>query len=231
MRILIADDEGSLANFLFRGLKAEGYECQVVNQLHELLPNARKFKPEVIVLDRMFGDEDSVKELSNIKALSSAPMVLMLTALDEVKHRVEGLREGADDYLSKPFDFEELLARIETLNRRRDSGAVANTNSSNVISYKSLSLNTDERVASLADEELPLTKIEYDLLQYFIENSEKVLSRERILNRVWKSNSDPQTNIVDVYISRLRKHLPSEQGIEIKTLRGNGYRLTMTSEQ
>jgi len=194
-----------------------------------LLPAIRKHTPQIVILDRLFEQEDSVQVLPKVKALPSAPMVLMLTALDEVKHRVEGLREGADDYLCKPFDFDELIARIEALSRRLEADASSHSDS-HMLELGELKLNVDERVASLAGDELPLTKIEYDLLCYFVENTEKVLSRERILNRVWQSTSDPQTNIVDVYISRLRKHLQPDKSIEIKTLRGNGYRLTTTPE-
>jgi len=121
MEILVADDEKPLASFLLRGLRAEGYVCEALHELHELLPYLRKNSPQVLILDRLFGREDSLDILASIKQLPSSPMVLMLTALDEVSHRVEGLTAGADDYLCKPFDFDELLARVAALARRGQS--------------------------------------------------------------------------------------------------------------
>jgi len=198
MEILVADDEKPLASFLLRGLRAEGYVCEALHELHELLPYLRKNSPQVLILDRLFGREDSLDILASIKQLPSSPMVLMLTALDEVSHRVEGLTAGADDYLCKPFDFDELLARVAALARRGQSS-----------------------------EPKHKAKIEFSLLLYFAENRDKVLSRERILARVWQTKSDPNTNVVDVYISHLRKKLESDQGITIETVRGSGYRLSV----
>ncbi|WP_100643914.1 response regulator transcription factor [Alteromonas facilis] len=226
MSILVADDEQPLLRFIAKGLRAEGYECVTVNEYDEILEQIANTHPTVVVLDRLFGNRDSVELLTDIKALSPAPMVLMLTALDEVSERVKGLQEGADDYLCKPFDFDELLARIEALYRRSniDSGADAN-----VVALGTLTINLNERLAHLKGIELHLTKLEFDLLYYLVQNTGKVLSRERILTRVWQAYSDPQTNIIDVYISKLRKKLDSENNITIQTLRGNGYRLNFDS--
>jgi two-component system response regulator PrrA len=222
MKILIADDELPLLRFLDKGLKTEGYECDTLHQLHEILPFVKKHSPTILVLDRMFADEDSVSIVPALKALPKPPMILMLTALDEVNERVKGLQEGADDYLCKPFDFDELLARIIALKRRATQQTPDKVNS---LKLSTLELLLDERVANLNGTELGLTKIEYELLQYLLENKNKVLSRERILSRVWQTYSDPNTNIVDVYISRLRKRLDADKDIAIQTLRGNGYRL------
>lgn len=223
MNILLADDEQPLLNFLLRGLRAEGFECNSVHELHEVLPTVRKHKPQLLILDRMFHDEDSLTVVNTIKKLPSAPLILMLTALDEVSERVKGLHGGADDYLCKPFDFDELLARIAALSRRiKQTHYEDDTN----ISIAGLSINTQERIVTLKGEELTLTKIEYELLLYLLESKNKVLSRERILSRVWQTQSDPHTNIVDVYISRLRKKLEVEKTLRIQTLRGNGYRLS-----
>ena len=224
MKILLADDEKPLLNFLERGLSAEGYECYTVNQLHDVLPFIKEYSPTIIILDRLFGTEDSLEILGIIKTLPSPPMVLMLTALDEVSERIAGLQEGADDYLCKPFDFDELLARLTALQRRSNQFASERTKQ---LKAGSLIINIDERIAYLNNSELKLTKIEFDLLLYLVENQQKVLSRERILSRVWQSHSDPQTNIVDVYISRLRGKLDSDKSITIQTLRGNGYRLEL----
>lgn len=224
MNILLADDEKPLLNFLLRGLRAEGFECTSLNELHEVLPFIKKNTPQLLVLDRLFGSQDSLSILESIKALPNPPMVLMLTALDEVSERVKGLEMGADDYLCKPFDFDELLARITALRRRMSAPQQA---SQNTIKLGNLELALQERIVSVNGEELALTKIEFELLLYFAENQNKVLSRERILSRVWQTYSDPNTNIIDVYVSRLRKKIEREPRLAIQTLRGNGYRLVL----
>jgi DNA-binding response OmpR family regulator len=154
-------------------------------------------------------------------------MILILTALDDVSERVNGLQKGADDYLCKPFDFDELLARIAALRRRADKSAQSPRNT---LSIGSLELAMDERIARINGTEISLTKLEFELLVYLTENQKKVLSRERILSRVWQTKSDPQTNIVDVYISRLRRKLEDDPNITIQTLRGNGYRLSLLNQ-
>lgn len=222
MNILLADDEKPLLSFLSRGLRAEGHECTSLNELHEVLPYIKQATPQIVVLDRLFGSQDSLSILAAIKALPNPPMVLMLTALDEVSERVKGLEMGADDYLCKPFDFDELLARISALRRRMSTPQQADQN---VLTMAGLELALQERIARIKGEELALTKIEFELLLYFAENQNKVLSRERILSRVWQTYSDPNTNIVDVYVSRLRKKLEREPQLSIQTLRGNGYRM------
>jgi two-component system response regulator PrrA len=222
MNILLADDEKPLLHFLARGLTAEGYECATVNELHEVVPFIRKNKPQILVLDRLFGSDDSLTILEAIKKLPAAPLVLILTALDEVSERVAGLQKGGDDYLCKPFDFDELLARVGALRRRID---VSTPQKQTTIEFGSLQLILDQRIVLLKNSELSLTKIEFELLLYFIENKQKVLSRERILSRIWQTQSDPHTNIVDVYISRLRRKIDGDPEITIQTLRGNGYRL------
>lgn len=224
MNILLADDEKPLLNFLSRGLRAEGFECTSLYELHEVLPFIKKNTPQIVVLDRLFGSQDSISILESIKVLPNPPMVLMLTALDEVSERVKGLEMGADDYLCKPFDFDELLARISALKRRMNAPQQA---SQNTITLGNLELALQERIVSVNGEELALTKIEFELLLYFAENQNKVLSRERILSRVWQTYSDPNTNIIDVYVSRLRKKIEREPRLSIQTLRGNGYRLVL----
>jgi two-component system response regulator PrrA len=227
MNILIADDEKPFLKFLDRGLRAEGYECTLVHELHEILPNIKKYSPQIMVLDRMFGNEDSLTLVELIKEQPSPPMILILSALDEVSERVKGLQKGADDYLCKPFDVDELLARITAL--RRQLGA-RDQAPQNLLSCGGLELVLEERIARLNDEELILTRIEYELLLYLTRNQKKVLSRERILSRVWHTDRDPQTNIVDVYISRLRRKLDSDPSVAIQTLRGAGYRLNLSQQ-
>tara|TARA_R110001606_G_scaffold26736_6_gene86366 strand:+ start:9392 stop:10072 length:681 start_codon:yes stop_codon:yes gene_type:complete len=224
MNILLADDELPLLNFLSRGLRSEGYECTSINELHEVLPFIKKNSPQIVTLDRLFGSQDSLSILEAVKALPNPPMVLMLTALDEVPERVKGLEMGADDYLCKPFDFDELLARVLALKRRMTAPQQQDQTTLNI---GSLALLIQQRIALLNGEELALTKIEFELLLYFVENQDKVLSRERILSRVWQTYSEPNTNIIDVYVSRLRKKIETEPNLTIQTLRGNGYRMNL----
>jgi DNA-binding response OmpR family regulator len=167
MNILLADDERPLLNFLERGLRAEGYDCASLSELHEVLPYINKNAPEIVVLDRLFGSEDSLTIVEAIKALPSPPMILMLTALNDVSERVRGLQKGADDYLCKPFDFDELLARIAALRRRVNKPAqpVRHT-----LRIGSLELAMDERIAFVSGMEISLTKIEFELLVYLTEN-------------------------------------------------------------
>ena len=230
MKILIADDELSLVNFLYRGLTAEGFECIKETALHNLVDLAKREQPDLLVLDRMFGEDDSVEILPALKQLSHGPMVLLLSALDDIVEKVTGLDKGADDYLCKPFDFDELLARVNALGRRHRSQPAK---APRQLSFANLQLDLESKLASISQdgkaEELTLTNIEFNLLSYFIESQNKVLTRERILSRVWQSNTDPLTNIVDVYISRLRQKLPPAAGIEIATIRGNGSRFKALS--
>ncbi|HBX37272.1 MAG TPA: DNA-binding response regulator [Pseudohongiella sp.] len=223
MRVLIADDERSLLNFIARGLGAEGIECTTVNQLHEVSMQAYQQQPDVIVLDRMFADEDSLLELPAILKRSPKSRVLLLTALDDVADRVAGLRAGADDYLCKPFDFDELLARVQALGRRLDAPA---QESGDIIQQGAITLDIGSRLVVRDGEEISLTSLEFDLLMFLMQNHGKALSRERILNKVWGHQSEPLTNIVDVYVSRLRQKLDSPPPAEsmIKTVRGLGYR-------
>lgn len=226
MKILLADDEQALLNFLERGLRTEGHECLSTTRLHEVSVLARQHMPDVIILDRLFDEEDSLQILEDLRRKVPGAMILLLSALDEVSERVAGLKQGADDYLCKPFDFEELLARIESLARRAGEKV---QREQPPLAIGLLRLDRDSRLAFRDEQELVLTRIEFDLLLYFVENRGKVLSRERILNRVWDSQSDPLTNIVDVYVSRLRQKIdtPQDESL-IQTLRGNGYRMRLT---
>ncbi|HCB08457.1 MAG TPA: DNA-binding response regulator, partial [Alteromonas sp.] len=194
MKILIADDELSLVNFLYRGLTAEGFECIKETALHNLVDLAKREQPDLLVLDRMFGEDDSVEILPALKQLSHGPMVLLLSALDDIVEKVTGLDKGADDYLCKPFDFDELLARVNALGRRHRSQP---DKAPRQLSFANLQLDLESKLASITrdgnTEELTLTNIEFNLLSYFIESQNKVLTRERILSRVWQSNTDPLT--------------------------------------
>ncbi|MBC52935.1 MAG: DNA-binding response regulator [Gammaproteobacteria bacterium] len=227
MKVLVADDERSLLNFIARGLSAEGLDCTTVSQLHEVSMQAYQQQPDVIVLDRLFGDEDSVLELPAILKRSPKSRILLLTALDDVNDRVTGLRAGADDYLCKPFDFDELLARVQALGRRIEGQA---GEAVDVVQQGNLALDPSSRLVRREGVEISLTSLEFDLLAFLMQNNGKALSRERILNKVWGQQSEPLTNIVDVYVSRLRQKLdnPPPDESMIQTVRGLGYRFRIT---
>ncbi len=227
--ILIVEDEEKVANFLFRGLKNEGLECQWASTSEDMFSALAVDQYDLILLDRLLATLDTIDLLPQIKQKQPSAMILMLTALHDIEDKVSGLRAGADDYLGKPFDFDELLARVEALVRRNQK----KEKTKQELTKGHLRLELEAQRVWVANKEVELTQLEFQLLRYFLNNPDKALSRERILNKVWGNTSDPMTNIVDVYIRRLRKKLSetasdSELGASeqfIQTLRGAGYRL------
>ena len=223
MKILIVEDEERLASFLFRGLKAEGYFCDVATDGEKALQACLYGDYELVILDRMLPKKDGMYVLTKIKEKKPETKVLMLTALDDTEDRILGLRSGADDYLGKPFDFEELLARIEALSRRFSQHAEDLLKSGDVV------MDVDQRLVWKNNIVVKMTQMEFDLLRYFLTNQGKVLSREKILSRVWSNSEDPMTNIVDVYIRRIRVKL-NDDGSFIETVRGVGYRISNSDQ-
>lgn len=221
MQILIVEDEPRVSRFVARGLDAEGHRCVEVGTATAAWQQLRHGAFDLVILDRRLKAEDGLAFCRELRANGHTMPVLMLTALDEVGDRVEGLRSGADDYLGKPFDFEELLARVESLARRWPVGVSAET-----LEAGRIRIDARARRAWVESAELELTAIEFDLLRLLVSNRGAVLSRERILSAVWGQTEDPLTNIVDVYVGRLRRKLASAgmPGI-IETVRGIGYRL------
>ncbi|WP_290538026.1 response regulator transcription factor [Alcanivorax sp.] len=223
MKILIVEDEERLASFLFRGLKAEGYFCDVATDGEKALQTCLSGDYDLVILDRMLPKKDGMYVLTKIKEKKPETKVLMLTALDDTEDRILGLRSGADDYLGKPFDFEELLARIEALSRRFSQHAEDLLKSGDVV------MDVDQRLVWKNNIVVKMTQMEFDLLRYFLTNQGKVLSREKILSRVWSNSEDPMTNIVDVYIRRIRVKL-NDDGSFIETVRGVGYRISNSDQ-
>ncbi|MCH8497930.1 MAG: response regulator transcription factor [Marinobacter sp.] len=223
MKVLIIEDDEKVASFLSRGLKAEGYLIQLVSDGQHALQLARQFDPDVIVLDRMLPQLDGLTLCQQIRSQQLPCRILILSALSEVTERIKGLRAGADDYLGKPFHFEELLARIEALGKR-DITAVHQRQ----LTIADLVLDLDSMQARRADKVLQLTAKELGILELLMSNSGKVFSRERILTNVWGLNEDPLTNIVDVYVARLRKKIDEPFPVKlIHTRRGLGYYLAV----
>jgi len=219
MKILIVEDDDKVAAFLGRGLKAEGYLTQIITNGRDVLEAVRQFEPDIIVLDRMLPQVDGLTLCQQLRSQQVNARILMLSALSEVEERVKGLRCGADDYLGKPFHFEELLARIESLAKRGLSPV-----QSRQLQVADLLLDLDTMRVQRAGRDLLLTAKELAILELLMANSGKVYSRERILSNVWGLNEDPLTNIVDVYMARLRKKVDEHHPQKLlHTRRGLGY--------
>ena len=220
MKIIIVEDDQRVGDFLRRGLEAEGHRTELVTDGRQALAYIRQAEPELVILDRMLPGVDGIQLCTEIRSLGLPCRILMLSALAEVEERVKGLRSGADDYLSKPFHLEELLARIDAV-MQRDR---VPQSQANVLRYADLELDLDRYTASRAGKPLRFTAKELKILELLLRNPERVMSRERILNQVWGMNEDPLTNVIDVYMARLRKKI--DDGREprlIRTRRGLGY--------
>ena len=224
MRILIVEDETRIADFLQRGLRAEGHFCVVTENGREGLTLALEGDFDLILLDLMLPGmhgHDVCQELRLNKVMT--PLII-LTAMDGVDDVVTGLRLGADDYMTKPFSFEELLARIDTVMRRSST----RTEEDPCLRAGALEFNRDTLKVTLDGQPLHLTAKEMAILELLMSKPGTLFSRERILSNVWGMNMDPLTNIVDVYIGKLRKKLDQEHGPSlIETVRGMGYRLNV----
>lgn len=223
MNILLVEDETRVADFIRRGLSAEGWSVDHAPDGEDALEHAALNSYDVILLDLMLPGIQGQDVCRKLRARKSKTPILMLTALDSPEERVEGLKIGADDYLPKPFDFDELIARVEALHRR--ATGYASELSETVITSGTLTFDRNSLQVSVEGKEVQLSKKERDLLLLFLTNVGRVLSRERILNSVWGMNEDPLTNVVDVYVGRLRRKIGKE-GLRITTLRNVGYRMT-----
>ena len=220
MRILVIEDEEALSEFLVLELKHEGYLVTTAFDGREGLDLALEEEWDIILLDLMIPKLNGIEVCRRLKAVKNTP-IIMITARDSVMDRVMGLDSGADDYLPKPFAIEELLARIRVILRREESRL---TPSSLLLSFKDLELNIESRLLKKGTQLIELTKKEYDLLFMFMKNSNRVLSRELMLEKVWGYDIEIETNVVDVYVRHLRNKLnPLDKENYIQTMRGIGY--------
>ncbi|MDQ0586344.1 response regulator transcription factor [Variovorax paradoxus] len=222
MNILVVEDDARVADFLLRGLSAEGYRVQLARTGPEGLELVRGNELSLLLLDLMLPGLSGLELCQTLRAEGHHVPVLMLTALSNTEDKVSGLRLGADDYLTKPFAFEELLARIEALLRRgREQRARATT-----LQVADLVLDRERMEVTRAGKLVPLTAKELAFLELLMAAPGRVYSRERILSNVWGTNEDPLTNIVDVYVRRLRTKIDEGHPVALlKTVRGLGYRL------
>jgi heavy metal response regulator len=218
VKILIVEDELKVAKFLEQGLIEEQFTVETVHDGEAALEKAAASPFDLIILDVLLPKKGGIEVMKELRARKSSVPVLMLTAKSSVDDKVEGLDSGADDYLTKPFAFAELLARIRSLLRR---GAVEK---STMLRVADLQLDTVTHKARRADKVIELTGKEYALLEYFMRNVNSVLTRTIISERIWNYNFDTGTNVVDVYINHLRSKI--DDGFELKllhTVRGVGY--------
>jgi DNA-binding response OmpR family regulator len=223
MRVLVIEDEYKIANALKRGLSAEGYAVDVVYNGDDGLANALEPSYDLIICDRMLpGGFDGIGIVKTMRSDGVYTPVLMLTAKDAVSDRVAGLDAGADDYLIKPFAFEELLARMRALTRDTQ-----NKSDAPVLSYKLLELNLITKTAMRDGSEISLSLKEFSLLDYLMRNPEVVLTKQQIIEHVWDYDADILENNVEAFIGMLRKKVdkPFKGSTYIQTMRGFGYKL------
>jgi DNA-binding response OmpR family regulator len=219
MRVLLVEDEKKVAAFIRKGLTEEGYAVVVAHDGPAALAQAWAAEPEVMILDVMLPGLDGVEVARRLRAQGCAVPILMLTARDALRDKVQGLDAGADDYLTKPFAFEELLARLRALLRRSQGAATATT-----LRVADLCLDPATRRVTRGGQVIDLTAREYALLEYLLRHAGRVLNRATLLQQVWDYDFDPESNVVEVYINYLRRKV--DEGFEpklIHTVRGMGY--------
>jgi len=217
MRILVVDDDPHILSFLKRGLVYEGYTVDTASSGTEALAQARENEPELVILDIMMPGIDGIEVCKRFRQASAVP-ILMLTAKGTVDDKVVGLDSGADDYLVKPFAFDELLARIRALLRRRQP------RERELLRFNDLSLDTASREVKRGDELIALTSQEFDLLELFLRHPRQVLNRDLIYEKVWGYDFGGESNVIEVYVRYLRAKLEaSGKPRLIHTIRGVGY--------
>ena len=220
--IAIVDDDGAIRTALGRALRMENYDVELFEDGTSALKSIQLRAPDAIVLDLQLPDIDGLEICRRIRRAGDATPILMLTARDAVNDRVEGLDVGADDYLVKPFDLAELLARLRALLRRTNIAEGDET----VLRFDDLTLNPQTREVQRGARSIELTKIEFDLLELFLQHPRQVLTRDQILDLVWGYNFDSGTNSLAVYIGYLRRKLEEKNEARlIQTVRGVGYAL------
>ena len=219
IRALVVDDEASLAELVSLGLRMVGWDVSVAADGDAAIRLARERRPDVLVLDVMMPGIDGVEALGRIRTFAPDVPALFLTARDAVPDRIAGLAAGADDYVTKPFSLEEVMLRLHRLVQR--SGAAAADSSRLVVG--DLTLNLDTREVIRAGEDIQLTNTQFELLRFLMENPRRVVSKGQILNRVWGYDFGGQANVVELYISYLRKKIDVGREPMIHTVRGAGY--------
>jgi DNA-binding response OmpR family regulator len=219
-RILIVEDESRIARFLELELKHEGYEVEIASDGRSGLERIKDGDFSLVILDLMLPMMSGIEVCRRVRKFSDIP-IIMLTAKDDISDKVTGLDSGADDYVTKPFAIEELLARIRVALKRK---AAKKENNEDTITCGKLVLSKMQHRVTYDGEEIPLSKKEYDLLLYFMENKGIVLDREKLIESVWGYDFIGDTNVTDVYVRYLRSKIDQKYGVSfIRTIRGVGY--------
>ena len=220
LRVLVVDDEVNIAELISMAVRFEGWEPAIAHTGSKAVAAAKEHRPDAVVLDVMLPDFDGMEVLRRMRTHSPDVPILFLTARDSVEDRVSGLTAGGDDYVTKPFSLEEVIARLRALMRR--AGA-ADRHESSVLAVGDLRLDEDSHEVFRANEEIHLTATEFELLRYLMRNPRRVLSKAQILDRVWNYDFGGQANVVELYISYLRKKVDAGRTPMIHTMRGAGY--------
>jgi two-component system OmpR family response regulator len=221
VRALVVDDEAALGDLLRMALRYEGWDVRTAASGQEALAEARTFAPDVIVLDVMMPDLDGLQVLQRLRGAGSDVPVLFLTAKDAVEDRVAGLTAGGDDYVTKPFSLDEVIARLRGLLRR--SAHIVSAATDPEIRVGDLVLNEETYEVTRGGEPIALTATEFELLRFLMRNPRRVLSKAQILDRVWSYDFGGRSSIVEIYISYLRKKIDAGAPAMIHTVRGVGY--------
>ncbi|MER5742755.1 response regulator transcription factor [Streptomyces sp. NPDC059913] len=220
VRVLVVDDEAPLAELLSMALRYEGWEVRSAGDGAGAVRAARDFRPDVVILDVMLPDTDGLAVLGRLRREIAEVPVLFLTARDAVEDRIAGLTAGGDDYVTKPFSLEEVVARLRGLIRRSGTAAVRGEST---LVVGDLVLDEDSHEVSRGGASIHLTATEFELLRYLMRNPRRVLSKAQILDRVWNYDFGGQANVVELYISYLRKKIDAGRSPMIHTRRGAGY--------
>ena len=220
VRVLVVDDEATLAELMSMALRLEGWEVRSAPDGLTAVRTAREFRPDAVVLDVMLPDVDGLEVLRRMRADAPVLPVLFLTAKDAIEDRIAGLTAGGDDYVTKPFSLEEVTLRLRALMRR--TGVTEATEGASLV-VGDLTLDEDSREVHRGGEPVELTATEFELLRFLMRNPRRVLSKAQILDRVWHYDFGGQANIVELYISYLRKKIDAGHPPMIHTMRGAGY--------
>jgi len=221
IRVVVVDDEDSLTDLLSMALRYEGWDVKIASNGQSAMAITREFRPDVIVLDIMLPDIDGLQVLTRLRADGITTPILFLTAKDSLDDRIIGLTVGGDDYVTKPFSLEELVARLRGLIRR--SSLVVSESADSFIEVGDLTLDEDSYEVQRAGAVIELTATEFELLRYLMRNPRRVLSKSQILDRVWSYDFGGKSSVVELYISYLRKKIDSLGAPMIHTVRGVGY--------
>ncbi len=221
LRVLVVDDEAMLTDLLSMALRMEGWDVRTAGSGYQALTMAREFDPDALVLDIMMPDLDGMSVLQRLRHSGNNVPVLFLTAKDAVADRIAGLTAGGDDYVTKPFSLEEVVARLRGLMRRAGTGITSDADP--ILRVGDLTLNEDSHEVQRGDDEIELTATEFELLRFLMRNQRRVVSKAQILDRVWNYDFGGRSSVVELYISYLRKKIDAGRDPLIHTVRGVGY--------